>query len=152
MTRKEADRLAEGDRVKSRKLTGTVVGTTANCVSIQWDGRETLEIYTPDDMRYISRERRRRYHGSLIWPRRISEGAVKAQPSEERFKLGNYGVGTLWGIRRYSILLMLFNDTIIARRSQNSTRSKWMTLDPSWQVRSLDGAEIWVELVRRQHS
>jgi hypothetical protein len=34
MTREEADRLAEGDRVKSRKLRSTVVGTTPNCVSI----------------------------------------------------------------------------------------------------------------------
>jgi hypothetical protein len=34
-----------------------VVGTTANCVSIQWDGRETPEIYTVDDMRPISRAR-----------------------------------------------------------------------------------------------
>jgi hypothetical protein len=51
MTRDEADRLVEGDRVTSRKLAGTVVGTTANCVSIQWDGRETPEIYAPDDMR-----------------------------------------------------------------------------------------------------
>ena len=40
----------------SRKLAGTVVGTTANCVSIQWDGRETPEIYAPDDMRHIRKE------------------------------------------------------------------------------------------------
>ncbi len=35
MTKDEADHLAEGDRVKSRQFRGTVVGTTANCVSIQ---------------------------------------------------------------------------------------------------------------------
>jgi hypothetical protein len=34
MTKEEADRPAEGDRVKSRKLGRTVVGTTPNCVSI----------------------------------------------------------------------------------------------------------------------
>jgi hypothetical protein len=54
MTREEADRLVEGDRVKTRDLTGTVVGATTNCVSIQWDGRPAPEIYTPDDMRNIS--------------------------------------------------------------------------------------------------
>jgi hypothetical protein len=56
MTKDEADGLAEGDCVKSRKLRGTVVGTTPNCVSIQWNGRETPEIYTSDDMRHITRD------------------------------------------------------------------------------------------------
>ena len=45
MTKDEANHLAEGDRVKSRQLRGTVVGTTANCVSFQWDGRATPESY-----------------------------------------------------------------------------------------------------------
>jgi hypothetical protein len=56
MTRAQADRLAEGDRVKTKELSGTVVGTTKNCVSIQWDGRTTSEIFTTDDMRNISKE------------------------------------------------------------------------------------------------
>jgi hypothetical protein len=55
MTPDEADRLVEGDRVRMRGLSGIVVGTTANCVSIQWDGRATPEIYTVDDMRPISK-------------------------------------------------------------------------------------------------
>jgi hypothetical protein len=58
MTKDEADRLAEGDRVKSR--VGTVVGTTQNCISIQWDGRETSEIYIADDMRHIRRDKDRK--------------------------------------------------------------------------------------------
>ena len=58
MTKDEANHLAEGDRVKSRQLRGTVVGTTANCVSIQWDGRATPEIFIADDMRHISKEER----------------------------------------------------------------------------------------------
>jgi hypothetical protein len=53
LTREEADRLVEGDRVRTRGLAGMVVGTTANCVSIQWDGRATPEIYTVEDMRPI---------------------------------------------------------------------------------------------------
>ena len=56
MTREQANRLAEGDRVKTKELAGTVVGTTKNCVSIQWDGRATSEIFTTDDMRKISKE------------------------------------------------------------------------------------------------
>ena len=56
MTKDEADHLTEGDRVKSRQFRGTVVGTTANCVSIQWDGRDTPEIFTTDDMRNVSKE------------------------------------------------------------------------------------------------
>jgi hypothetical protein len=55
MTREDADRLVEGDRVKMRGRSGMVVGTPANCVSIQWDGRETPEIYTVDDMRPINK-------------------------------------------------------------------------------------------------
>jgi hypothetical protein len=56
MTRAQANRLAEGDRVKIKELAGTVVGTTKNCVSIQWDGRTTPEIFTTDDMRNINKE------------------------------------------------------------------------------------------------
>jgi hypothetical protein len=60
MTKDEADRLAEGDRVKSRDLRGMVVGTTPNCISILWDGRETPEIYIADDMRRVSRDKNRK--------------------------------------------------------------------------------------------
>jgi hypothetical protein len=56
MTRAQANRLAEGDRVKTKEVAGTVVGTTKNCVSIQWDGRTAPEIFTTDDMRNISKE------------------------------------------------------------------------------------------------
>jgi hypothetical protein len=56
MTRAQADRLAEGDRARTKELSGTVVGTTKNCVSIQWDERTTPEIFTTDDMRNISKE------------------------------------------------------------------------------------------------
>jgi hypothetical protein len=54
MTQAEADRVTEGERVRTRDLTGTVVGTTVNCVSIQWDGRQTPEIYLSDDMSHIA--------------------------------------------------------------------------------------------------
>jgi hypothetical protein len=56
MTRGQANRLVEGERVKAKELAGTVVGTTKNCVSIQWDGRVAPEIFTTDDMRNISKE------------------------------------------------------------------------------------------------
>jgi hypothetical protein len=55
MTREQANRLAEGDRVKTKEVAGTIVGATKNCVSIQWDGRATPEIFTTDDMRNISK-------------------------------------------------------------------------------------------------
>jgi hypothetical protein len=56
VTKEEADHLPKGDRVKSRQLMGTVVGATANCVSIQWDGRARPEIFTSDEMRHIRKE------------------------------------------------------------------------------------------------
>ena len=56
MNREEANHLVEGDRVTTRRLMGTVVGVTENCVSIQWDGREATEIFITDDMRNISKE------------------------------------------------------------------------------------------------
>jgi hypothetical protein len=55
MTREQANHLVEGERVKTKELAGTVVGTTQNCVSIQWDGRASSEIFTTDDMRNISK-------------------------------------------------------------------------------------------------
>jgi hypothetical protein len=55
MIRTQADPLAEGDRVKTKEAAGTVVGATKNCVSIEWDGRTTPEIFTTDDMRNISK-------------------------------------------------------------------------------------------------
>jgi hypothetical protein len=55
LTREEANRLVEGDRVTRRSFMGTVIGVTKNCVSIQWDGREATEIVTTDDMRNISK-------------------------------------------------------------------------------------------------
>ena len=54
MTRAQTNHL-EGERVKTKELAGTVVGTTTNCASIQWDGRATPEIFTTDDMRNISK-------------------------------------------------------------------------------------------------
>jgi hypothetical protein len=60
VTSEEANHLVEGDRVKARVLTGTVVGTTTNCVSIQWDGRGTPEIFTADDMRHISKAEKKK--------------------------------------------------------------------------------------------
>jgi hypothetical protein len=56
MTRVQANHLVEGDRVETKELAGVVVGTTKNCVSIQWDGRGAPEIFTTDDMRNISKE------------------------------------------------------------------------------------------------
>jgi hypothetical protein len=56
MTRGQANHLVEGDRVTTKELAGTVVGTTKNCVSIQWDGRATPEIFTTDDMRHIDKD------------------------------------------------------------------------------------------------
>lgn len=56
MTREEANRSVEGDRVVHRELRGTVVGATKNCLSIQWDDRETPEIFTSDDMGNVSKE------------------------------------------------------------------------------------------------
>jgi hypothetical protein len=60
MTSEEAARLVESDRVRTRDLVGTVVGTTTNCVSIQWDGRVASEIYAVDDMPHISKVRKRK--------------------------------------------------------------------------------------------
>jgi hypothetical protein len=63
-----------------------------------------------------------------------------------RSRIGSYGAGALWCVRRQGTLLMLFNDTPIARRARNATPSEtWMVLDNSWRVRSLDGAEVLVQ-------
>ncbi len=63
-----------------------------------------------------------------------------------RYRVGSYGAGVLWCIRRQGTLLMLFNDTPIARRAKNATADTiWMALDSSWIVKSLGGAEVLVQ-------
>jgi hypothetical protein len=41
-----------------------------------------------------------------------------------RHRVGSYGAGTLWCIRRQGTLLLVFNDTPIARRAKNATAEK----------------------------
>ena len=63
-----------------------------------------------------------------------------------RYRVGSYGAGALWCIRRQGTLLMLFNDTPIARRAKNATaETTWMALDSSWIVKSLGDAEVLVQ-------
>jgi hypothetical protein len=63
-----------------------------------------------------------------------------------RHRVGSYGAGALWCIRRQGTVLLLFNDTPIARRARNAAADKnWMALDSSWSVKSLGGAEVLVQ-------
>jgi hypothetical protein len=63
-----------------------------------------------------------------------------------RYRIGSYGAGTLWCIRRQGTLLLVFNDTPIARRAKNATAEKsWMALDSSWSVKSLGCAEVSIQ-------
>jgi hypothetical protein len=49
-----------------------------------------------------------------------------------RHRIGSYGAGALWCIRRQGTLLILFNDIPIARRAKNAAADKnWMALDRS---------------------
>jgi hypothetical protein len=64
----------------------------------------------------------------------------------KRYRVGSYGAGALWCIRRQGTMLMLFNDTPIARRARNAAADKnWMALDSSRSVKSLGGAEVLVQ-------
>lgn len=63
-----------------------------------------------------------------------------------RYKVGSYGTGALWCIRRQGTLLMLFDDIPIARRAKNANAHKtWMALDSSWSVKSLGGTKVLVQ-------
>jgi hypothetical protein len=64
-----------------------------------------------------------------------------------RHRLRSYGAGALWSIRRQGgTVLLLFNDTPIARRPRNAAADKnWMTLDSSWSVKSLGSGEVLVQ-------
>lgn len=63
-----------------------------------------------------------------------------------RYRVGTYGAGALWCIRRQGTVLMPFNDTPIARRAKNATADKTgMALDSSWSVKSLGGSEVLVQ-------
>ena len=121
----------------SRKLAGTVVGTTANCVSIQWDGRETPEIYAPDDMRQNPQG-----GGAMTT---LGEGQTKKRIRSKTAhrKLGYYGTAPLWFQRTREGTFVLFNDLQIAKRmAQGST---WETLAPGWKVTPIGTFEIRVQ-------
>ena len=61
-----------------------------------------------------------------------------------RHRIGSYGAGALWCIRRQGKLLILFNDIPIARRAKNAAADKnWMALDRSWNVKSLEAPRFW---------
>jgi hypothetical protein len=63
-----------------------------------------------------------------------------------RHRVGTYGAGVLWCIRRQGTLLLLFNDTPIARRAKNGAADKnWMALDSARIVKSLGGAAVLVQ-------
>jgi hypothetical protein len=63
---------------------------------------------------------------------------------ERRRRLGRYGTGTLWCLRSRSGLLMLFNNSLIAKRVHPRTKS-WLPLDASWIVTSLNGGAVLVQ-------
>jgi hypothetical protein len=63
-----------------------------------------------------------------------------------RHRIGSYGDGALWCIRRQGTLLLLFNDIPIAKRARKAAAYKnWMALDSSWTVKSLGDAEVLVQ-------
>jgi hypothetical protein len=54
---------------------------------------------------------------------------------EKRHRLGTYGVGRLWGFRDEESLLVLFNDTPIAKRllrPNTPWRREWTPLHSDW--------------------
>jgi hypothetical protein len=63
---------------------------------------------------------------------------------ERRRKLGSYGIGTLWCRRSRAGLVMLFDDSAIAKRGRPGTRT-WLALDASWIVTSLQNGEVLVQ-------
>jgi hypothetical protein len=62
---------------------------------------------------------------------------------EKRHSIGRYGDGTLWSLKTKSSLFIFFKDTLIAKRGR-AVRS-WISLDPAWQVTTIDRHEIWVQ-------
>jgi hypothetical protein len=66
---------------------------------------------------------------------------------ESRYRIGTYGTGTLWCLRRDGALFVFFNDTPIAKRPIRAKMSRdrdWISLHSDWRVSSVQRSEIWV--------
>jgi hypothetical protein len=63
---------------------------------------------------------------------------------ERRRRLGSYGAGTLWCLRSRSRSVMLFDDSVIAKRGRPGTGA-WLPLDASWIVTSLQDGQVLVQ-------
>jgi hypothetical protein len=65
-----------------------------------------------------------------------------------RFRIGTYGSGTLWCLRKDRELFVLFNDTPIAKRLIRAKISRdrdWISLHSEWRVSSVERSEICVQ-------
>jgi hypothetical protein len=70
-----------------------------------------------------------------------------ARGKEKRYRLGNYGAGTLWCLSNKSGLSILFNNIPIATRGRPRRGEvfPWISLEPAWKVSAIGGTEIWVQ-------
>jgi hypothetical protein len=59
------------------------------------------------------------------------------------FKMGFYGAGALWCLKRREGTFITFNNVRIARQEEDKT---WTALEPGWSVANAGTIEVHVQL------
>ena len=65
----------------------------------------------------------------------------------KRYKIGHYGMGTLWCLKNRYGIFVLFNSVRIARTGlpDSPQEGRWISLEPGWKVTSSGGPAILVQ-------
>jgi hypothetical protein len=67
---------------------------------------------------------------------------------QNRYRIGHYGTGTLWCLRKDRDVFVFFNDTPIAKRPLRAKISQdrdWISLHSERKVSSVERSEIWIQ-------
>ena len=65
----------------------------------------------------------------------------------KRYKIGHYGMGTLWCLKNRYGIFVLFNSVRIARSGLPGSpqEARWISLEPDWKVTPSGGPAVLVQ-------
>jgi hypothetical protein len=76
----------------------------------------------------------------------MGEGTMRYVPVK-RYKIGYYGMGTLWCLKNRHGIFVLFNSVRIARTGlpDSPQEGRWISLEPGWKVTPSGGPAVLVQ-------